>query len=184
MKFSKHKKSDIKRSKSYEDEVRQLKVELEKEKKLSAELKDKLVHALADYQNLEQNNQKRIEILSFQLKKDIAKQLIELADDIYFAMSSAKKLKATESFRSWLDGINRTLDKFKQIMSVIGVVPINVNNGDKFDSALHEAVATLPQGEVDTIHEIIQPGYSIGEHVIRPARVVVNKGSKSDKTEK
>jgi molecular chaperone GrpE len=49
--------------------------------------------------------------------------------------------------------------------------------GQKFDPALHEAMATtshLPNGcEDGTIVEVYQPGYRLGEHIIRPARVVV-----------
>jgi molecular chaperone GrpE len=49
--------------------------------------------------------------------------------------------------------------------------------GQKFDPALHEAMATTRQPghglENGTIVEVYQPGYRLGEHIIRPARVVV-----------
>ena len=49
--------------------------------------------------------------------------------------------------------------------------------GQKFDPALHEAMATTSQPgngcEHGTIVEVYQPGYRLGEHIIRPARVVV-----------
>ena len=49
--------------------------------------------------------------------------------------------------------------------------------GQKFDPALHEAMATTSQpgnGREDgTIVEVYQPGYRLGEQIIRPARVVV-----------
>lgn len=48
--------------------------------------------------------------------------------------------------------------------------------GDPFDPNVHEALTMLPTPGVDasTIIEIFQPGYQIGERVIRPARVVVS----------
>ncbi|TDQ55262.1 nucleotide exchange factor GrpE [Actinorugispora endophytica] len=47
--------------------------------------------------------------------------------------------------------------------------------GDEFDPNVHEALTMVPSPEVSvpTIMEVFQPGYLIGERVIRPARVVV-----------
>jgi molecular chaperone GrpE len=49
--------------------------------------------------------------------------------------------------------------------------------GEMFDPALHEAMATLPQppggAASGTVVEVYQPGYRLGESIIRPARVVV-----------
>jgi molecular chaperone GrpE len=174
------KKVDNKKSKNIKDleaEVSKLKKSLESERALSEELKVSLMKALADYQNLEKNNQKRIDLMSFQLKKELAKSLIEVADSIYFALNSLKDIEITEQLKNWVDGMKQVLEKFNNVLSIIGVVQIKVKAGDKFDSTQHEAIATLPQGDVDTIHEVVQPGYMIDDHVIRPSRVVVNKGS-------
>ena len=50
-------------------------------------------------------------------------------------------------------------------------------DGEAFDPALHEAVATAEQPEggapCGTVVEVYQPGYRLGENIIRPARVVV-----------
>jgi molecular chaperone GrpE len=49
--------------------------------------------------------------------------------------------------------------------------------GEPFDPALHEAMASLPQpgggAPSGTVVEVYQPGYRLGESIIRPARVVV-----------
>src|SRR5438270_698728 len=49
--------------------------------------------------------------------------------------------------------------------------------GERFDPALHEAMATAKQpadgAESGTIVEVYQPGYRLGQTIIRPARVVV-----------
>jgi molecular chaperone GrpE len=49
--------------------------------------------------------------------------------------------------------------------------------GETFDPALHEAIATTQQqaggAESGTVVEVYQPGYRLGESIIRPARVVV-----------
>ena len=47
--------------------------------------------------------------------------------------------------------------------------------GETFDPVLHEAVATIPADGVPSgsVVEVYQPGYRLGESIIRPARVVV-----------
>ena len=47
--------------------------------------------------------------------------------------------------------------------------------GEPFDPELHEAMSQQPvQGAASgTVAEVYQPGYRLGDHVIRPARVVV-----------
>ncbi|WP_017541296.1 nucleotide exchange factor GrpE [Nocardiopsis halophila] len=47
--------------------------------------------------------------------------------------------------------------------------------GDEFDPTVHEALTMVPQPGVEapTVIEVFQPGYLIGERVLRPARVVV-----------
>ncbi|GAB3206672.1 nucleotide exchange factor GrpE [Marinactinospora thermotolerans] len=47
--------------------------------------------------------------------------------------------------------------------------------GDEFDPNVHEALTLVPSPEVSvpTVIEVFQPGYLVGERVLRPARVVV-----------
>ena len=47
--------------------------------------------------------------------------------------------------------------------------------GEPFDPAIHEALMQLevPGAEGQTVHEVIQPGYLIGERVVRAAKVAV-----------
>ncbi len=47
--------------------------------------------------------------------------------------------------------------------------------GDAFDEDIHEAIATVPEGEKGKIYDTVQPGYILDGLVVRPARVVVSK---------
>ncbi|HLS34526.1 MAG TPA: nucleotide exchange factor GrpE [Brevibacterium sp.] len=51
--------------------------------------------------------------------------------------------------------------------------------GEEFDPELHEALMSTPQEGVETttIAQVMQPGYRVGERVIRAARVAVNSPS-------
>ncbi len=48
--------------------------------------------------------------------------------------------------------------------------------GEPFDPKLHEAIAQLPTKDVtvDTIADVVQPGYRLGERLLRPAKVAVS----------
>jgi molecular chaperone GrpE len=50
--------------------------------------------------------------------------------------------------------------------------------GEKFDPNFHQAMFEVPNPEVPagTVVQVVQPGYSIGERVLRPAMVGVAKG--------
>ena len=75
-----------------------------------------------------------------------------------------------------LEGVRLVRSELSAALARVGVesfAPL----GQKFDPALHEAMATTSQAgsgcEHGTIVEVYQPGYRLGEHIIRPARVVV-----------
>ena len=50
--------------------------------------------------------------------------------------------------------------------------------GEKFDPNFHQAMFEVPSPDVpaNTVVQVVQPGYSIGERVLRPAMVGVAKG--------
>ena len=50
--------------------------------------------------------------------------------------------------------------------------------GEAFDALQHQAVATVPDDEAfdETVHEVYQKGYKLGEKVLRPAMVTVTTG--------
>ena len=75
-----------------------------------------------------------------------------------------------------LEGVRLVRSELSAALARVGVesfVPL----GQKFDPALHEAMATTSHAgggrEDGTIVEVYQPGYRLGEQIIRPARVVV-----------
>jgi molecular chaperone GrpE len=47
--------------------------------------------------------------------------------------------------------------------------------GEAFDPAIHEAMVRIPSAEAtsDTVSEVIEGGYTLGDRLIRPAKVAV-----------
>ncbi len=138
-------------------------------------IEEKLKKALADYHNLEMNNERRLEIRLSQLKKNVATSLVSVVDDIYYGLRAKENLKLDDNVKSWLDGLSASLSKLSGVLNELDIKQIDVKEGDTFDLNIHEAISIANKGKKDTIAEVIQPGYMIGELVLKPARVVVNK---------
>ncbi len=74
-------------------------------------------------------------------------------------------------------GVTMIEDEILKTLSSYGVKEIEAA-GKEFDPRLHEAIMQAPAGseeERDTVKEVFQRGYTMGDKVIRPARVIVNK---------
>ncbi len=139
------------------------------------EVENKLKKALADYINLEEQINRRVEMKVEQEKLGLAKNLIEVLDDFYYALEAGKKLKMDEATKSWMEGMNSTIEKMRKVMESFGIKMMNIEKNMKFDSSKCEALGTTKQGKDNTIQEVVQPGYTMGDHIVRPARVIVCK---------
>ena len=100
----------------------------------------------------------------------LVKELLPALDNLDRALDAAAEDDPP------LEGVRLVRSELSAALARVGVesfAPL----GQKFDPALHEAMATTSQPgsgcEQGTIAEVYQPGYRLGEHIIRPARVVV-----------
>lgn len=73
-----------------------------------------------------------------------------------------------------VQGLGHVLRAFGDALSSLGVTPIE-DTGAAFDPSRHEAIAreTAPDVEKDTVAEVVQKGYAVGQRVVRPALVKV-----------
>lgn len=73
-------------------------------------------------------------------------------------------------------GVNLTYQTMERLLEQEGAELIQAR-GQPFDPAWHEAVSTVPHqqadAEPDTVIEVVQAGYRLGDRLLRPARVVV-----------
>jgi molecular chaperone GrpE len=100
----------------------------------------------------------------------LAKELLPALDNLDRALEAA----ATDD--PLLDGVRLVRSELSTALTRVGVESFSPL-GESFDPVVHEAMATVPQ-EPDgaaggTVVEVYQPGYRLGESIIRPARVVV-----------
>lgn len=74
-------------------------------------------------------------------------------------------------------GVVMIQDEITKILLGYGVVEIEAE-GQPFDPRLHEAIMQVPaktEEEKDTVNQVYQKGYKMGDKVIRASKVIINK---------
>jgi molecular chaperone GrpE len=75
----------------------------------------------------------------------------------------------------WVKGVEQTMKQIVQSCDKLGLKAMETAPGDPFDPNSQEALMTAP-GEKDTILEVMEKGYMLGDKVLKPARVKVGNG--------
>ena len=78
-----------------------------------------------------------------------------------------------EKYKGWLDGLKATILQLEKAMEELGLKKIKTV-GEKFDHDLHEAMEET-DGEEGIVLKELQPGFTLHDKVIIPAKVVVGK---------
>jgi molecular chaperone GrpE len=107
----------------------------------------------------------------------LAKELLPAIDNLERAIVEIALATDETDQDPLLGGVRLVLSELKAALARVGVESFSPD-GEAFDPALHEAMATVPQppdggAASGQVVEVYQPGYRLGESVIRPARVVV-----------
>ncbi|MDP2631609.1 MAG: nucleotide exchange factor GrpE [Candidatus Uhrbacteria bacterium] len=137
-----------------------------------AEYLDGWKRALADYENLKRDQSKNLEDTRRRIKESFVSDLIPVLDNFDQALNHAPEVPEAES---WIEGVRMIQKQFVGVLAELGVELI-LTEGEKFNPNLHEAVGARsePDKAEDVILEGILSGYRLGEHVIRPAKVIIN----------
>jgi molecular chaperone GrpE len=145
--------------------------ELKRAEAAEAEAKVKLAERTADLQRLQAeyaNYRKRVErdrlAVREQALANVLNELVPILDDIGRAREHGELVGGFKSVAESLEGIAAKLG-----LTSFGEA------GDPFDPTLHEALmhSYSPDVTEPTAVQILQPGYRVGERIIRPARVAV-----------
>ena len=145
-----------------------------------ATLKDKFLRAFAEADNVRRRAEREVADAKVYGITGFARDILTVADDFERALGAVDaeaREKAEGPLKTVLDGIDITARALTQTLSKHGVARIEAE-GTKFDPNLHQAMFEVPNTELPsgTVVQVIQPGYKIGERVLRPALVGVSKG--------
>ena len=145
-----------------------------------AELKDKLLRALAEMENLRRRVEKDLADARAYGVTRFARDMLDVADNLRRALDSLPaeaRATAEGAFKALIEGVDLTERDFLKKMESHGVRKITPE-GQKFDPNLHQAMFEVPDESKPsgTVTQVVQAGYVIGERVLRPAMVGVSKG--------
>jgi molecular chaperone GrpE len=148
-----------------------------------AELRDRFLRAVAEGDNIRKRAEKDVADARSYGITAFARDVLTVADNLARTIehvSAEARASADPSLKALLDGVELTERDLQMILQKNGVKPINPM-GEKFDPHFHQAMFEVPESGCPhgTIVQVIQPGYAIGQRVLRPAMVGVAKGGKS-----
>ncbi len=150
-----------------EPEIETLRAEL-------AEMKDKYVRKVAEFENFKKRSLKeRMELIQT-AGKEVIVDILEVLDDYERA---EKQMKTSNDADQVKEGLGLVFNKLKNTLAAKGVKPMETINKD-FDPDLHEAITEIPAPSEELKGKVIdeiQKGYYLNDKIIRYAKVVVGK---------
>ena len=106
-------------------------------------------------------------------KLEVARQLIPVVDNLERAMAAGDGASDPAALAK---GVALVHGELREALAKVGLAAFDPA-GERFDPAWHEAISTRPEEgrEPGTVLETLEPGYRLGEQLLRPARVVVSE---------
>ena len=153
-------------TKKVENQIDDLKTELKEEE-------DEYLRLFAEFENYKKRTTKeRIELYKT-AGQEVIGSLLPVLDDFSRAIKESKKMKNSADFV----GLELIFNKFNDILKSNGLLDLEVNKGDSFDSELHEAISQIKTDKKNSgkIIDVIEKGYKMGDKIIRFPKVVVGQ---------
>lgn len=146
----------------------------------SAELKDKVLRTLAEMENLRRRTEREVSDARTYGIASFARDVLGIADNMQRALDAARQELSGSTdpgVKTLLEGVELTERELLKSLERNGVRRFDPQ-GEKFDPNLHQAMYEVPDASVPSgmVMQVIQPGYMIGERILRPALVAVSKG--------
>ena len=153
---------------------------IEKLQAENSELKDRLMRALAEVENIRRRTDKEKSDMAKYAVSPLAKELMPVADNLQRALESLpEEIRAdlNEQLETFVVGVEMTERMLQDAFSKNKIELINPQ-GEKFDYKLHQAMTEVPNSgqPAGTIVHVMQAGYVLNERLLRPAMVAVAKG--------
>jgi molecular chaperone GrpE len=132
------------------------------------ELIDTLQRLQAEFDNYRKRAARDQESLVARAHERLVKELLPVLDDLERALVAAEQHEEAKLE----DGVRLVHRALADALQREGLAEIETNG--KFDPHVHEALLTQPsEAEEGSVLEVLQKGYRLGDHVLRPSRVVV-----------
>lgn len=139
-----------------------------------AQLKDKYLRSVAEFDNYRKRTLKEKAELILNGSEKAVVAMLPVIDDMERALISAENTTDTEALK---EGMRLIYQKTNKIMESLGVKKIETTDAD-FDTNFHEAVAMVPgmgDDKKGKVLDCVQTGYTLNDKVIRHAKVAVGQ---------
>lgn len=146
-----------------------------------AELKDKYLRAHAEMENTRRRAEKDVADARSYSIAGFARDMLAVADNLGRALAAvdpALREAADNTLKTLLEGVELTNRELAKTLEKHGVRLLNPMD-QKFDPNFHQAMFEIPDETVPpgTVKQVVQPGYAIGDRVLRPAMVGIAKAA-------
>ena len=165
---------EVETEEAAEEEEAEEKDPLEKAQDEIAELKDKWLRSVAEFENYRKRTLKERAELILNGGEKFITAILPILDDMERAIENGKKTDDPDVLR---EGIELIYQKFMKTLEAQGVRKIEALDAD-FDTDVHEAVAMVPgmgDDKKGKVIDCLQQGYKLNDKVIRHAKVAVGQ---------
>ena len=147
------------------------------------ELKDQLLRALADTENMRRRSEREAVNVRKYGHTPFARDLVGAIDNLARAVESAPdNLEALDNtIKSLITGIQLSWTELQSVIEKHGIKRVEPL-GEKFDYNLHQAMFEVPTHDQPggVVLEVVQHGYVLHDRLLRPAMVGVSKAGEPD----
>ena len=146
----------------------------------NAELRDRYLRLAAEMDNLRRRTEREVKDAKSYSVAGFARDMLAVSDNLRRALDAIPaevKETADAGLTTLIEGVEMTERSMLSALERHGVRKLEPV-GQKFDPNFHQAMFEVPNTEVpnNTVVQVVQAGFSIGERVLRPAMVGVAKG--------
>jgi molecular chaperone GrpE len=145
----------------------------------AADLKDKLLRAHAEVENIRKRSEREKEETAKYAVTRFARDIVNVGDNFQRAIDAVPAGAAEQdpALKSFLEGVTMTERELLNVLERYGIKRVQPAN-EPFNPHLHQAVMEIQRSDVPsgTIVQVFQAGFMIEERVLRPAMVAVSKG--------
>ncbi|WP_437976005.1 nucleotide exchange factor GrpE [Sorangium sp. So ce295] len=141
----------------------------------AARMREQLLRTAADFDNFRKRSRREVEEAQRRGRESILKDLLPVFDNLERAAIHAE---SAPDVKSVAEGVRIVTKQFVDTLERMGIKRIAAV-GKPFDPSVHEAIQQLDSTEhpAGVVIAEVQPGYMLGDYLIRAAMVVVSKGS-------
>ncbi len=159
----------------FEQEIDEQEQEIIRLQEELAASKDAMLRKAAELENVRKRVQRERVALYEDAKIAALQDVLPISEDLFRVVQATNDYEVDSNFQS---GVKLVADKFEDLFKKYGVEIIN-NIDIPFDVNLHDALLKQPapdsKTKSDTVLQVLENGYKIGDKVIKHAKVIVSE---------